>query len=505
MDNGMDNDTGTGAGAPDASVVIVGAGPVGLMLACELGLAGVDTVVLDRAPDRETGENLRSTMLHARAADLLDRRGLLDRLRRIEEPAKWPMIHFANFWLDLTELLDHEYSLIVPQLHTVRVLEERARELGADIRRGHEVTGLDQDAAGVTVRVRTPSGDRSVSGRYLAGCDGEDSTVRELAGFEAPPSGAPWYGILADFERLDAQWGSTMYPGGLLGITPHPYKKDWVRMMTVEFGVTGPGRNEPVTAAELGESLRRVSGEEWTLEPPAWMYRYSGRTRLASAYRRDRVFLAGDAAHVHYFGAGHGTSTGLHDAVNLGWKLAAEILGWAPPGLLDTYHAERHTVGRRVRMSQQAQLALQYPLDRVEPLRELFGELVGLQDVNRLLVGLVTDVRYPVDGAHPLVGRPVPDAALFTARGETRTAELLRAGRGVLIDLSDGAATGLGPAAEWAGRVEAVAAKPVTEIDAAAVLVRPDGHVAWADPEGTDEDGLRAALGTWFGAPQAAL
>ncbi|MDN3359000.1 FAD-dependent monooxygenase [Actinomadura sp. DC4] len=484
----------------NCTVVISGGGPAGLMLASELGMAGVDTVVLEKEHDRETGSNLRSTMLHARAVDLLERRGLMERIGR-DAFVKWPLIHFANFWLDLQPLLEHEYSLIVPQTHTVSVLEERAREVGADIRRGHELTGVTQDEDGVTVHVRSGGEEYRIDARYLVGCDGEDSAVRRLAGFEAPQSGITWYGVLADYENASAEPASPTYPGGLFARTPHPYKQGWVRTMTMELGVDAPGPEVPVTVEELRTAAERITGEKQELGPPTWAYRYTNRTRLAARYRDGRVFLAGDAAHVHYFAAGHGVSTGLHDAVNLGWKLAAEVRGQAPAGLLDTYQTERHAVGRRACVSAEAQLALLHPPERVAPLRELFEELVRFPDVNRHLVGVITDVRYPFEHtgatAHPLLGAPVPDAPLKTADGETTLAATLRNGRGVVLDLRDGS----GGISRWEDRVDLVAATPVAGLDAARLLVRPDGHVAWVDADGTDDEGLRTALTTWFGAP----
>jgi 2-polyprenyl-6-methoxyphenol hydroxylase-like FAD-dependent oxidoreductase len=445
-------------------------------------------------------------MLHARAVDLLDWRGLMDPIRAAGEPMVWPMIHFANFWLDLSTIIDHEHSLIVPQTRTVRVLEDRAAELGADIRRGHDVIGVAQDEAGVTVDVRDPSGHQyQIRSRYLVGCDGEDSAVRELASFDAPASGPRWYGVLADFEKLDAAWESPNYPRGLVAVSPHPDKSGWTRVMTMEFGVAAPDAAVPVTLEEVRANAERISGRQWELGQPAWLYRYAGQTRLARQYRRGNVFLAGEAAHVHYMGAGHATSTGLHDAANLGWKLAADVHGWAPPGLLDTYHDERHPVGHRACMSTHAQLMLQHPQPGVGPLRELFGEIAAFPDVNRYLAEIVTKVAYPMTAgrsgdapSHPLLGGPVPNVTLTTQDGQTRVAALLRCGRGVLLDLSDGA-TRREDVSGWAQRVDVVAAKPTEQIAAAALLVRPDGHVAWVGTHATDEAGLRAALAAWFG------
>ena len=472
------------------TVIIVGAGPAGLMLACELGLAGVEAVVLERAAERNSIEKSRAHTLHARAVELLDQRGLFETLAR-EEPPKWPLIHYANFWLDLSQLLDREYSLLVSQGRLEHLLEDRAEELGVEIRRGHEVTGLVQDEAGVTVETRSARGGALLGGRYLVGCDGASSTVRDLARFTAPASGICWYGVLADFEDLEADFASPTYPDGIVAVIPHPIRPGRTRMMTMEFGVEAPGDDAPVTLDELRACAMRITGREWTIGQPDWLHRYHGVTRHAEAYRRGRVFLAGDAAHVHYFGAGHGVSTALHDAANLGWKLAADIRGWAPPGLLDSYHAERHPVGHRACTSTQAQLTLQHPPEQVGPLREVFGELVKFENVNRHLVGIVTDVRYPMahPGAngHPLLGCRVAHVPL-------------RAGRGVLVDLSGGSSR-LGDLSGWTDRIDVVTEQPTAAIAAAALLLRPDGHVAWADTTGTDAAGLRSALAAWFGAP----
>ncbi|MEU4338072.1 FAD-dependent monooxygenase [Micromonospora lupini] len=495
-----------------APVLVVGAGPSGLFLAAELRLAGVEVTVLERSPDRSTGENLRAHMLHARAADLLDLRGLMDPLRK-EDPPVWPMIHFGNFWLDLSKLLATEHSLMIPQANTVRVLEERARELGADIRRGHTLTaverGPDDDADDVAVRVSGPDGEYDLTAAYLVGCDGENSTVRALAGFATRQGSISWYGLLADFDEADGEWESANYPTGIFAVVPHPVHPTRVRLMTMEFGRLPDDPEASETVDELRASIARITGKDLTVGQPDWIYRYSGLTQLVTSYRRGRVFLVGDAAHVHYFGAGHGTSTSLHDAANLGWKLAGAINGWAPPGLLDTYHAERHPVGDRVRMSTDAQLALQYPPETIGPLRDMFGELVAFEDVNDHLVRTITEVRYPISypgrrfkpaSAHPLLGRPVPAVEVDTSGGAVTLTGTLHGGRGVLVDASGGT---LRPPdlTGWAGRLDVVTAEPSTELDAAALLVRPDGVVAWADRTGTDAAGLELALTTWLGAP----
>ncbi|NUP53699.1 MAG: hypothetical protein HOW97_41215 [Catenulispora sp.] len=497
------------------TVVIAGAGPAGLMLACELGLAGVPAVVLERDPAPAADRFSPGTTLHARSIELFERRGLMEAVRA-EQTAVWPRVHFSNIWVDLTPVIDREYSLILPQAKTERILAERAVELGAQIRRGHSVIGLDQDEQGVTVRAGSADGEYELRCRFLVGCDGAESAVRSLAGIDAPPSGPDWCGLIADFDAAeddDWEFDSPDFPNGLFIITPQPDNWDQLRLMCVEFDTGTPAGDGPVTREEISASLRRITGAEDSTPPGEllWAQRYTGRTRLAARYREGNVFLAGDAAHVHYYGAGHGLNTSLHDAANLGWKLAAEIAGWAPPGLLDTYPAERHPVGRRACLASEASLVLGSPLERVAPLREVFEELMRYENVERHIITMITDVAYPMPPkgleSEPgsLLGRPVPDAALVTegAAGEeqTSTFQALRSGRGVLFDLSQGAED-VSCVERWAGRVDVVRARPNAELGNAAVLVRPDGFVAWVgagEPE-QGGDSLAGALSEWFGA-----
>jgi 2-polyprenyl-6-methoxyphenol hydroxylase-like FAD-dependent oxidoreductase len=495
------------------TVVIAGAGPAGLMLACELGLAGVPAVVLDRDPTPAGERFSPGTTLHARSIELFERHGLMDAVRA-EETVVWPRVHFSNIWVDLTPVIDHEYSIILPQARTERILADRALALGADIRRGHAVVGLEQDGDGVTVRVRAADGDYDLRARYLVGCDGTESTVRALVGIEAPHSGPSWYGIMADFAAdEDDEWefDSPDFPNGVFVITPHPESWEQLRLMTVEFDMDpeadlGIAADAPTTREEVSASIRRITGTDGT--PPGelrWAQRFTDRTRLAARYREGNVFLAGDAAHSHYYGAGHGLNTSLHDAANLGWKLAADIQGWAPAGLLDTYASERHPVGRRACLASEASLVLAHPLQRLAPLREVFTELMGYENVERHIITMVTGVAYamppkgvPGDGPS-LLGRPLPAATLTTADGGIGTYAALRSGRGVLFDFSDGTQD-VECVKRWADHVDVVTARPVAEIPATALLVRPDGFVAWEDATGRDTEGLAAALTAWFGA-----
>ncbi|MEV6342328.1 FAD-dependent monooxygenase [Actinoplanes sp. NPDC051851] len=478
-------------------VVVAGAGPVGLMLACELQLAGVRTVVVDRLP-KPSGQS-RALGLHARTVEVLDQRGLLDRFR--EGAPVWPTAHFAGLRrLDLSALDgNHTYALMVPQSRTEAILAERAVELGVEIRYGHEVTELVQDEDGVSVTVRTPAGDQRLRASYLVGCDGGTSAVRKLAGIDFPGSPSTMNAVLGDVRLAEEQPPGPQLrrmPGGLFGVVP--LGEDNYRVVAVEFRTQPRPRELPVTLEELRASVKRVAGVELEMDQPIWMSRFGNATRQAAQYRSGRIFLAGDAAHVHFPAGGQGLNTGVQDAVNLGWKLAAVVAGWAPPGLIDSYHAERHPVAQQVCHNTRAQLALMDPAEEITPLRELFGHLMEFASVNRYLAGMIAgvDIRYDLAGVdHPLVGKRLPDLSI--GGPVSRTVNLLHSGRGVLLDFaSDPGIAEL--VAGWAGRVDHVVARCDTEVSA--MLVRPDGYVAWATGLSATSDGLGDALARWFGA-----
>ncbi|MFE0606007.1 FAD-dependent monooxygenase [Streptomyces sp. NPDC058892] len=494
----------------DADVVIAGAGPTGLMLACELRLAGVDVVVVERLAEA-TGES-RAGGIHSRTLEVLDQRGILDRFLAVGELQ--PVGHFSGMYLDFDDSESrHPYPLMILQSAIEQLLEEWAGELGVRVRRSSEVTGISQDGAGVTVELgSTDGGAAPLRARYLVGCDGGRSAVRKLAGIGFPGTDATMTALIGDVELPDLDedyiWIRRCAGGDYSAIAFEP---GWFRVIASEYDRV-VDRDEPVTFEQLRESLTRLAGTDYGMKNPRWISRFNDAARQAAQYRQGRVLLAGDAAHIHFPAGGQGLNMGVQDAVNLGWKLASVVRGQAPESLLDTYHAERHPVGERVLQNTRAQSALARPGAQTDALREIFGELMVFDDVNRHLRSMLTalDVRYAVDGNHPLTGRRVPDADLKTADGDTCVYTLLHSGRPVLLDLGAGAAVAA-VADGWADRVDVVEARseddawPVPVIDEVpapvAVLIRPDGHVAWAaDAEDAlDTAALRSALTTWFG------
>ena len=491
-------------------VVVAGGGPVGMFLAAELRLAGVDVVVLERSSD--PNQHSRAFRLQPRTLDVLDARGLLDRFR--EDHLDWQSAHFAG----LRPLLDlgntkggHPYSLIIPQAHTERILEEHTAALGADIRRGHELVALRQDDLKVTVQVRHAGEDYEIPAQYLVGCDGGGSTVRKLAEIPFPGTGGNVAALLGDVTLDDPEKlpsgipGTLRTPNGLLMAVE--LESGITRVLTTEFGRRLPEAETPMTLDELRSSVQRVTGEDVKLQDPRWLSRFSDATCLADRYRDGRVLLAGDAAHVHFPIGAQGLNLGLQDAANIGWKLAAAVRGWAPKTLLDTYDKERRPVARAVLRETQAQLALMNPDESINPLRELFSELLSLDAVNSFLAELVsgTDVRYDfdTDGDGALVGLYMPPYVIMSETGLTRPAETLRTGHGVAL-LPEGFEGLPALRAGWADRVEMVTGVVNGLPELTALLLRPDGYVAWStasDVTADVADGLRQSLSRWFGEP----
>ncbi|MFJ9536543.1 FAD-dependent monooxygenase [Streptomyces sp. NPDC101225] len=499
-------DTGT-----DTDVVIAGAGPTGLMLACELRLAGAEVVVAERLP-RRSGES-RAGGIHSRTLEILDQRGILDRFLAEGEPQ--PVGHFSGLYLDFDESESrHPYPLMILQSAVERLLEEWAGELGVTVRRSCEVRGIRQDEDGVTVELAGADGaaPEALRGRYLVGCDGGRSTVRKLAGIGFPGTEATMTALVGDVELPelpeDYVWVRRTPVGDYSAIAFEP---GWHRVITSEFDRVA-GRDEPVTFERLRQSLVRVAGSDFGMRNPRWVSRFNDAARQADRYRAGRVLLAGDAAHIHFPAGGQGLNMGVQDAVNLGWKLGSVVCGRAPESLLDSYHAERHPVAERVLHNTRAQSALVRPGPQTDALREVFSSLMVFDDVNQYLRHLLTglDIRYPLDGEHPLTGRRVPDADVKSAGGVVGVHELLHAARPVLLDLRGDPAPAAA-AAGWADRVEVVGARSEDEVwpvpavgdipAPAALLIRPDGHVAWAaDPDrAPDTAALKAALAAWCG------
>ncbi|WP_414720738.1 FAD-dependent monooxygenase [Streptomyces sp.] len=469
------------------------------MLAGELRLGGADVVVVEQLV-RPSGQS-RGLGFTARAMEVFDQRGLLPRFGSLETS---PMGHFGGVRFDYTVLEDSHFGARgIPQSQTEQVLDAWATELGADIRRGWEVTELVDDGRTVTVTAHTPEGVRQLRGGYLVGCDGGRSTVRKLAGFDFPGT-PPTRGMyLADVAGCDLQarlLGERL-PDGM--VMAAPLGGGIERIIVCEHGTPPGERDDSPSFAEVADAWQRITGESIHHGRATWVSAFTDATRQATEYRRGRVLLAGDAAHIHLPAGGQGMSTGVLDAVNLGWKLAATVGGWAPDGLLDSYHDERHPAGARVLTNTRAQGMVFLGGEEADPLRALFTELLAHDEVKRHLSGMISglDVRYDAgEEDHPLVGRRVPPRALLGDSGRTSTTELLRGGQGVLLDTADDPR--IRAAAEpWKVRVTSTTARPETDdpfLGAPSVLVRPDGHVAWA---GTGPDSLQASLRRWFGAP----
>jgi 2-polyprenyl-6-methoxyphenol hydroxylase-like FAD-dependent oxidoreductase len=468
-------------------VIVAGGGPTGLMLAGELRLHGARVLVLEK--EAEPNKVVRALGLHVRSIEVMDQRGLLEQLLALG--TQYPLRgFFAGIAKPTPDRLDtaHPYILGIPQPTVDRLLAEHAAALGAEIRRGCELVGLSQDDHGVTAELADGARLRS---HYLIGCDGGRSTVRKLlgVGFPGEPARREWLlgevDVAVPPEELAAVMAEVRKTEKRFGIGP--FGEGVYRVVVPAEGVAGD--RTPPTLEEVKHQLRVVTGTDFGVHSPRWLSRFGDSTRQAERYRVGRVLLAGDAAHIHPPMGGQGLNLGIQDAFNLGWKLAAEVNGWAPAGLLDSYHTERHPVAADVLNNTRAQSELMSTEPGPQAVRRLVSELMDFDVVNRYLIEKLTaiGVRYDFGKGHELLGRRLRDVGL--KRG--RLYALMHGGRGLLLDR-----TGRLSVAGWADRVDHVV-DGSEELDVPAALLRPDGHVAWV---GEDQQDMRAQLPRWFGA-----
>jgi 2-polyprenyl-6-methoxyphenol hydroxylase-like FAD-dependent oxidoreductase len=484
------------------SVVIAGGGPTGLMLAGELAVAGIDVVIVERRASQDVDRS-RAGGLHSRTIEVLDQRGIAERFLSAGQVAQ--VQGFAGIRLDISDFpTRHNYGLALWQSRFEPILADWVGELGVPILRGREVVGFVQDHTGVDVEV---SGDTSLRAEYLVGCDGGRSLIRKAAGIEFAGLDPSTSWLIAEVEMDEEPEVGMRREGGGIGPVNRLEGGGPFGVVLRERLVEHTG--DP-SMDELREALVAVYGTDYGLRSARWISRFTDMARQAVSYRRGRVLLAGDAAHVHPPQGGQGLNTGVQDAVNLGWKLAQVVNKTSPESLLDTYHAERHPVGARVLHNTMAAVALSGPDDRHQALRDIMTELLSMDEPRRRIAAMLSglDIHYDLGDGHPLLGRRMPDLDLHTADGPTRVFTLLHDARPVLLNFGEPGSFDISP---WANRVRFVEAKhagvwelPVLGEVAAppAVLIRPDGHVAWAgdltDPE------LPQALATWFGAANPA-
>ncbi len=491
-------------------VVIAGGGPTGLTLAGELALAGVDVAVVERRPNQDLPGS-RAGGLLSRTIEVLDQRGIADRF--LSEGQVAQIGQFAGVRLDISDFpTRHPYGLGLWQKHIERILAGWIDELRVRIYRGTEVVGFEQDDTGVDVEL---SDGPPLRGKYLVGCDGGRSLVRKEAGIEFPGWDPTVSALIAEAEMaVEPELGIHRDARGMHAIGRTEYEIRDGEVIYADEGPVGimlteehPGALGDPTLHDLSEALVAVYGTDYGVHSPTLISRFTDTSRQAATYRKGRVLLAGDAAHVHSPAGGQGLNTGVQDAVNLGWKLAQVVNETSPENLLDTYHAERHPVGARVLRKTMALVALQRPDDRIEALGETVSELLACDEPRRRLAATMSglDIHYELGEGHPLIGRRIPDLDLVTGEGPKRVFTLLHNARPVLLNLGEPGSFEIAP---WADRVHLIDAGydgawelPVLgEVPAPdAVLIRPDGYVAWTgDPTG---DGLTEAMTTWFGPP----
>jgi 3-(3-hydroxy-phenyl)propionate hydroxylase len=486
----------------DHAEVIAGGGPTGLMLAGELALAGVDVVIIERRATQVV-DGSRAGGLHARTIEVLDQRGIAERF--LSEGQKHPFVGYAGTFLDISDFpTRHNYILALWQSLFEPILADWVVELGVPTLRGREVVGFAQDDSGVDVEL---SDDTTLRAQYLVGCDGGRSVIRKAAGIDFPGWDPTTSYLIAQVE-MDGEPEIGMRPeGGGIGPVNREEGGNPYGVVLLEKEIEHS--SEP-TLEDLRALLVAAYGTDYGVHSPIWISRFTDMCRQAASYREGRVLLAGDAAHVHGPQGGQGLNTGVQDAVNLGWKLAQVVNKTSPESLLDTYYAERHPVGARVLHNTMAQVALARIDERSRALRDTMLELLSIDEPRKRIAAMISglDIHYDLGEGHPLLGRRIPDLDLHTANGPTRVFTLLHDARPVLLNLGEPGGFDISP---WANRVrmvegshEGVFELPLLGQVASppAVLIRPDGHVAWVG-DLTDRE-LPIALTTWFGAPRPA-
>lgn len=497
----MHDESGRSGATAEHAVVIAGGGPTGLMLAAELALARVDVAIVERRENQDLAGS-RAGGLHARTIEVLDQRGIAERF--LAQGQVGQVAGFSFIPLDISDFpTRHNYGLALWQNRIEQIMADWVSELPVKFHRGREVTGFAQDDTGVDVELE---GGASLRAKYLVGCDGGRSLIRKEAGIDFPGWDASTSYLIAEVEMAEEPaWGIRR---GEKGVNALGKLEDGrrCRVVLVEPHV---GTGDEPTLGDLRDALIAVYGTDFGVRNPSWISRFTDMARQAASYRARRVLLAGDAAHVHSPAGGQGLNIGVQDAVNLGWKLAQVVKGRSPESLLDTYHAERHPIGARVLRLTMAQTALGRGDDATEALRETMTELLRMDEPRKRYAAMMSglDVHYDLGEGPPLLGRRMPDLELVTETGPQRLFTLLHDARPVLLNLGEPGAFDITP---WADRVRRIDARyagvwelPVLGAVSAptAVLIRPDGHVAWAS-DGT-EHGLRDALTTWFGPPAA--
>ena len=495
-------------------VVIAGAGPTGMMLAAELTLTGVDVAIVERRASAELAGS-RAGGLHARTIEILDQRGIAGRF--LAEGQKAQAVAFAGIHFDLTGFpTRHPYSLGLRQNHIERILADWIDELKVPIYRGIEVSGFEQDDTGVNVEL---SDGRSLQAQYLVGCDGGRSLVRKASGIEFLGSTPTISNLIAEaeFAETPPEWGIRRDAIGTHALGRVEYEIRDGRIVYADHGPVGilvteqhVGQTAEPTLSDLKAALIAVYGTDYGIHSVTWISRFTDSARQAASYRKGRVLIAGDAAHVHPPDGGQGLQTGVQDAVNLGWKLAQVVKGTSPESLLDTYHAERHPVGALVLRNSMASIVLRREDERTKALRDTIVELLDMDEPRQRFAARMSglDIHYDLGEGHPLLGRRMPDLDLVTESGPLRLFTLLHKARPLLLNLSQPRTFDI---TSWADRVPLVDAKYAgpwelpamgTVSAPAALLIRPDGYVAWVGDQ--THVGLADALTTWFGQPRAA-